>query len=316
MGLLYHNVEALVREHSYRPISGRVLMIGRQTVYFTPSQILKFLSGSGIRHKPFEETDLEIDRSTQARLTGTENKDFITDAALFRLLGVPQVLALDRSNYEGAEIVWDLTKRIPDYLSSFADFIVDGSTLDNIFDPAMAIRNFAEILKPGGRLLMTNMYSNNYTPYAILPPLWYLDYFVVNGFTDCKVYILVSPELEDYSDLETIYNKTNTFTIDLDCLLDSQRSVSPFVASRVMVTIVFAEKGPQSTSHATPVQQQYRSSADWQRYRENLQLIIKSPRPHIVRSLGDMSLSDVRGGHLFIANDFSARDPEAEIRRR
>ena len=92
---------------------------------------------------------------------------------------------------------------------------------------------------------MSNMYSNNYAPYAILPPLWFLDYFVVNGFTDCKIYILVSPEFEDYSDLEAIYNKTDVFTIDLDCLSHPGRAVSPFVAPRVMVTIAFAEKGTQ-----------------------------------------------------------------------
>ena len=312
MGLLYHNVEALVREHLYRPIGGNELMVGRQTVYFTPCEILKFLRRSGIYPEAFEEADLDMDRSTQARLSGTENKNFITDAALLRLLGVPQILALDRSDYEGAEIVWDLTQPIPECLRGFADFIIDGSTLDNVFDPAMTVRNFAEMLKPGGRLLMSNMYSNNYAPYAILPPLWFLDYFVVNGFTDCKIYILVSPEFEDYSDLEAIYNKTDVFTIDLDCLSHPGRAVSPFVAPRVMVTIAFAEKGPKSTSHVTPVQQHYRSSAEWQQYRENLQPLIKSPRPHIVRSLSGMSLSDVRGGHLFIANDFSARDPGTE----
>jgi hypothetical protein len=66
------------------------------------------------------------------------------------------------------------TKPLPGKLRNLADFIIDGSTLDNVLDPAMAIRNFAA--------MTVNMYSNHYEPYAILPPLWYPDFFVVNKF--------------------------------------------------------------------------------------------------------------------------------------
>jgi hypothetical protein len=47
------------------------------------------------------------------------------------------------SPYEGAEIIHDLNRPVPDKLKESADFIVDGSTLDNVFDPAMVLRNFA-----------------------------------------------------------------------------------------------------------------------------------------------------------------------------
>ena len=39
------------------------------------------------------------------------------------------------------------------------DFVVDGSTLDNTFNPAQTLRNFAELLRPGGRLLTINAFS-------------------------------------------------------------------------------------------------------------------------------------------------------------
>jgi hypothetical protein len=39
MGLGGQAVDAIGREHAYRPITGDVLFIGRQTTYFTPQDL-------------------------------------------------------------------------------------------------------------------------------------------------------------------------------------------------------------------------------------------------------------------------------------
>jgi hypothetical protein len=137
----------------------------------------------------------------------------------------------------------------------------------------------------------------------MVTPLWLLDYFVMNGFVDGKVYIRVdTPKGAD------------TFTIDLDCLQDPTRSVSAFVSPHYMATFAFAEKGADSTTDVSPSQQHYRSAEEWLVYRRNLERIRQSTRPHLLRSTGNISLSEVAGGHLFIANDFTARDPQTEIK--
>jgi hypothetical protein len=102
----------------------------------------------------------------------------VADTELFHILGAKRVLALDHSAYEGADIIHDLTKPLPDELRGCADFVVDGSTLDNTFDPALTLRSYCEMLRPGGRLLACNMYSNDNLPYVMLPPHWFIDYFV------------------------------------------------------------------------------------------------------------------------------------------
>jgi hypothetical protein len=304
MGLTFSLVDSLLREHTYRPLAGDVLLIGRQTVYFTPAAILSLLREHGIDAHGVSERDIEIDRSTLNRYAPLVDGDLITDRALFQLLGVPRVKALDHSDYEGAEIIHDLTKPVPPELRNIADFIVDGSTLDNVFDPATVIRNFAEMLRPGGRLLTLNVFSNHYEPYAMLPPLWFLDYFVVNGFADCKVYIVVCT------------TPPNVFTIDTEVLLDPARQVSAFASPHEMSTLVLAEKGERSTFHVNPSQQHYRSPQDWARYRESLQRMKHNPRPHIARSNGDIAFFDVKAGHLFMNATFTACDPLTEIRRR
>jgi hypothetical protein len=147
------------------------------------------------------------------------------------------------------------------------------------------------------------MFSNHYEPYAIMPPLWYLDFFVVNGFADCKLYIQVCTA------------PYNTFTIDFDALLNPERQVSPFASPYEMSVIVLAEKGEGSTSHVNPAQQHYRSQQQWAQYRTNLERMTFSQRPHLCHSQGDIVFFDVRAGHLFMDTDYRALDPMTEIRR-
>jgi len=137
---------------------------------------------------------------------------------------------------------------------------------------------------------------------------------VTNGFNDCKVYILVI-NLENPDDANKGQGNTSVFTIDTDALLDPVRSVSAFSSSRIMSTIVIAEKGTNSTSDLMPSQQQYRSALEWESYRRNLRHMKSSTRPHLVRTKGYIDLFDIRGGHLFMAEDFTARDPSTEIRK-
>ncbi len=63
------------------------------------------------------------------------------------------VIALDVSDYEGAEIIHDLNTPLPNKYRSVADFIFNGSCLDNLFDPAMAIKSMSKMLRPGGRVM-------------------------------------------------------------------------------------------------------------------------------------------------------------------
>ena len=107
--------------------------------------------------------------------------EIVTDRSIFHALGIGNVKALDASAYEGAEVVHDLNRPLPDHLKATADFIVDGSTLDNVFDPAMTLRNYAQLLRPGGRLLAINTLNNRQCAFTICSPDWSLDYFVENG---------------------------------------------------------------------------------------------------------------------------------------
>lgn len=303
MGLGIHAVETILKEHLNQPINQDVLLIGSQSIYFSPDEILKMLGSFNIASR-LERDEIEIDKQTLNRRDN--QKQLVRDKSLFQMLGSNTVKALDHSDYEGAEIIHDLTKPLPSSLHNIADFIVDGSTLDNVFNPVIALTNLTRMLRPTGRIILNNMYSNHHEPYNILPPLWYFDYFALNKFADCKVYIVVHMP-NDVS---------NTFCINVDLIKNWEREkyVCNFTSPYIMGTLVFAEKGQNSTSDQYPIQQHYRSADQWSVYKQNMEEIINNPRPHVCRSHSPLAISDVKRGHLYMNNKFEAVDPGTEIK--
>lgn len=305
MGLGSHMVEAIIREHSYRPIAGDVLTIGRQTVYVGPRRLLKLLASHGMT-VDVDPGSIELDQTTIDRKSGFAHP-LVADTALFGLLGARSVRALDHSPYEGAQVVHNLCLPLPSRLESITDFIVDGSTLDNVFAPSIVLQNYAKLLRPGGRLMMVNAFSAYDTAYVIMPPLWYLDYFVVNKFAACQVYVLMfvySSEGPDQSQ-QTVLD--NVFWLDLDQLYEKQRGFNRFVSPHHMVTILLAEKGIDSTTDRLPNQQDYRGQQEWGEYQANLDAIRKQKRPHLVRSMSKQVFTPV-SGHPFIDSEYQAHN--------
>lgn len=297
MGLGIHMVEAILREHLHKPISGAdVLLIGRQTTYFSPENLLLIMGEHGLKPK-IDPSGIEIDKGTIDRRFGDGDK-LVSDSALFKLLGARSVKALDHSDYEGAEIIHDLRQPVPPAFHGIADLIVDGSTLDNVFTPAMVLQNYATLLRPGGRLLMVNALSAHNSAYVMMPPLWYVDYFVVNRFADCKAYVLLLVDDESGKVLD------NVFWVDLDQLADLRRGMGRFVSPHRMATVVFAEKAEDSTVDRLPNQQDYRSPEEWSVFMTNLDAMRRVRRHHLIRSRSERMFTSGVPGHPFIDGNF------------
>jgi len=293
MGLGGEAIEAIGREHAYRPISGDVIFIGRQTTYFTPAELVALLRSYG---HAVDAAAIEIDRSTINRQQGQEGKGLVADRSVFRALGVESIRALDVSGYEGAEIVHDLNEPLPENLHGCADFVVDGSTLDNVFDPATCLRSMAALLRPGGRLLTINAYTTQQTAYTLCSPPWYFDYFVENGFADCRVYVIV-----------TRRGRKNAFWLDPVYIDRARGGTLGFSARGNVFIVALAEKGPASTIDRSPVQQHYRSAAGWKDYADRLRPMLESQRPHLARSAADLFISTPTAGYVWVDKNFTAR---------
>jgi len=252
MGIPSQLATILLREHAYRPIGGKILCIGRQTVNLTPDTALGLVERElGFRPRM---PPLEIDHATRAAGDG-----LITDRAFFSLFSGAEYNCLDISGYEGANIIADLCQPLPAGLEEGFDFIVEGSCLDNLFDPAAAIRNLARLLKPDGRIVLFERASRVHHVYLAYSLAWFHDYFAVNDFADCQVYLVQWENL--VRGRWDLYHYSPAMTRDGEMRYFGQdRYHFPF---RDAHALVIAEKQAASTWSRTPVQYQYRPDAPW-----------------------------------------------------
>src|SRR5258708_27278946 len=103
MGITPLHARLIVLEHKRRPLPPTVHLLGRQTVYLTVEGAGKLIRACGVEpHEASVELDVET-RGAAANQSG-----FVSDRMFFAMLGVKNVIAIDHTDYEGAEVIIDL----------------------------------------------------------------------------------------------------------------------------------------------------------------------------------------------------------------
>lgn len=110
---------------------------------------------------------------------------------MFRKLGFAEMQSLDASSYEGADLIWDLNKPVSADLRGQFGLIVDGGTLEHIFDVAQTMSNMADMLAPGGRFVSFTPFNGypGHGFYQFSPELVWTYWKANRGFTVRKCYI-------------------------------------------------------------------------------------------------------------------------------
>jgi hypothetical protein len=263
VGLHKQMVRFIIREAKFSPIRGTVLLLGRQTIHLTPDRFSELMREEEMQFDP--SIPLTLDSYTRA----SQGKGFISDTYLFKVLGADKVIAIDVSDYEGAEIVHNLDTPIPAELEGKFDFICNGSVFDNMFNPIVGLTNSSRLLAPRGRVIHFE-HASNYTNAAYLQfsPNWFFDYYVVNRFADCKTYL-------------AFFNDLNGPWEFFSCLYSDLSEPEIFDSPRYAMTAVIAEKAIDSTWNQFPVQGQYRNPEQLVQYMAYQQRFTNSVRPSL-----------------------------------
>ena len=245
MGIHKQIAKIIIAEHAYRPITGRILLIGRQTVHPIESEVREYLNEFGI---PVRNVATERDHDTRAAQTHS-----ITDKSFFALFSEATFGALDVTDYEQADVIHDMNEPIPDDLKGKFDFIYNGSCMDNLFNPAGFMRNCSELLAPGGRVIHVEHASLWKSAYLMYSGDWFHDYYAINDFTDCKVF---------YARFRFNHIQENWKLSQVTPLANPRRDRSE-QCSWVQsiwphVVICIAEKARDSTADKYPIQLHYR----------------------------------------------------------
>jgi hypothetical protein len=115
---------------------------------------------------------------------------------LIKLLGSESADSIDASEYEGATHVFDLNRPAPAAFNGAYSLIIDGGTLEHVFDFPQAVRNVASMLSPGGTFISING-ANNFMGhgfYQFSPELFFRVFAPENGF---QISTLVVSEVND-----------------------------------------------------------------------------------------------------------------------
>ena len=234
----------------------------------TPEEAIAFVKGEGIEVR--KDAIIEKDLTTY----GAQTDSWITDRSFFSLFTDAKVLALDVSEYEGAEIIADLNKPLDPRYYDIADFIYNGSCLDNLFDAASALRNMSNLLKAHGRVIHIEMGSPIQGAYLMYSPAFFFDYYAINQFNDCKIYTC---EFDNFLDPWHIF-AWDAFSQKGGKWVLSEPAHNHW---KNVAIFVVAEKGENSTSDLSPIQGFYRQvhATDKDVYFESFQHYKASGRP-------------------------------------
>ena len=160
MGLIYSRLKLLLEAKKFGVDFSSTLIIGRQKLSLSKKENKKLVLRYNI--------DTEVDDFN----FGT--RDY-TDKILSKYLNITELLSLDYSNYEGATINVDLNKPISNSLYNKFDVLIDGGTIEHIFNFPVAIENYMNMVKMNGSIFIFTNANNHFGHgfYQYIPELFF-----------------------------------------------------------------------------------------------------------------------------------------------
>jgi hypothetical protein len=121
------------------------------------------------------------------------NKNYISDVTFFSLLGV-KLYTMDISDYQDCDIVHDLNTKIQSDLKERFDVVIDGGTMEHLFDTKQCLENICEMTKTYGRVIHMSP-SNNYSGHGFyqFSPDIFFDYYYTNNFDEINGLYVITP---------------------------------------------------------------------------------------------------------------------------
>lgn len=171
MGLNINGVKFLLSAKTRGVSFNRILMIGRQSLAIKPNEIRQLLR-------------LPMDRKLKRDLLQLRLGSDVYAEELFYILGAENIESMDKTNYEGATITHDLNLPVPEQLKNRYNVVLDGGSLEHIFNVPVALKQCMEMLKIGGHYVGLTP-CNNYTGhgfYQFSPELFLRAFSSENGF--------------------------------------------------------------------------------------------------------------------------------------
>ena len=173
MGILYFQARMLLDARKAGMPMDDVLTIGRQALFLHPSELRR------------------VRESCPGALPGYRWGEF-ADRYIAQCLHARQIHSLDYSSYEGADLLHDLNKPVPEIWHGKYDVVIEAGTLEHIFNFPTAVANLMKMTKAGGTMFVS-MVANNLCGhgfYQFSPELVFRIFSAGNGFRLGRVFAI------------------------------------------------------------------------------------------------------------------------------
>ncbi len=170
MGLDINGVKFLLHSLRHGVSFAQTAMIGRQTMLIDAPEFTEFMRKAG--------EDDAAERAAEFTGEGAYAEP------LLKFLGADEVVSFDASDYESASVVHDFNTPIGDEYKERFSAVLDGGTLEHVFNFPQALMNCMEMLRVGGHFLAITP-GNNYFGhgfYQFSPELFFRVFSEANGF--------------------------------------------------------------------------------------------------------------------------------------
>jgi len=177
MGFDINGVKLLIKAKQLEVDFDKVITIGRQGLYLTKKEMKNLLSKAGLANDNNEVTS-----------TGNNYAE-----SLLKSLGAVVTDSMDASDYEGATVIQDLNLPISDLLRSKYTLVIDGGSLEHVFNFPVAIKNCMSLIKKDGYYIGITP-TNNFLGhgfYQFSPELYFRIFSQANGFRIVKMYFYI-----------------------------------------------------------------------------------------------------------------------------
>lgn len=171
MGFDINGVRLLINAKQLGVNFEKVITIGRQGMHVTEESFHEIL--------------------TKSNLSKIKNEKYFEP--FLELLGAKLTESLDASKYEGATIIHDMNLPIPAEYKGRYTLVIDGGSLEHIFNFPVAIKNCMDLVETNGYFIgitPTNNFSGHGF-YQFSPELYYRIFSDSNGFRVLKMYFYI-----------------------------------------------------------------------------------------------------------------------------
>jgi hypothetical protein len=166
---------------------------------------------------------------------GTFAADGYSEDFFARILGAETVTSFDFSGYQRATVVHDFNEPLPRACHAVHDAVVDGGTIEHIFDVKQVLSNYMALPKIGGDVYICTAANNlcGHGFYQFSPEFFYRVFSEANGYHIESVCLIETPfHLVEKSPRQRVFAAVDPAVAGKRTVIVTDKPVSIFVHAR------------------------------------------------------------------------------------